>query len=185
MPFSFSRYDILLSLNGFAGFSFSTNSFIIALIAVAEHSPPASVETWLEKKYLNSTIPLGVCIYFWVVTRDIERQIATFQSYPEEKYVGGEGFEPGDTKCQLIIQQTGTTTQSLLDQYGINGITTIFSQEEIVLNSGKTATRLEVDTMGELLTLVVAEVNTRVIVLQCFGDRSQFDAIATTLRATE
>jgi len=25
-----------------------------ALIAVAEHSPPSSVDTWLEKKYLNS-----------------------------------------------------------------------------------------------------------------------------------
>ena len=138
------------------------------------------------KEYQDSVV--GVSVYIpenWLVIRDIERQIATFQSYPEEKYVGREEFEPGDTKCQLIIQPTGTTTQRRLDQYRSVGITTIFSEEEIVLSSGKTATRLEVDIMGDLLTLVVAEVKTRVIVFQCFGDCSEFDAIATTLRATE
>ena len=40
-------------------------------MAIEEHSPPASVDTWLEKKYLNSKIPFGVCIYFWVVTLEI------------------------------------------------------------------------------------------------------------------
>ena len=159
----------------------------IPTAAVLEPTPSLTFKPPVGFKVYQDSV-IGVSVYIpenWLVTRDIERQIANFQSYPEDKYVGGEGFEPGDTKCQLIPQGTGTTTQMRLDEYGFNGITTIFSKEEIVLNSGKTATRLEVDIMGELLTLVVAEVNTRTIVLQCFGDRSLFDAIVITLRATE
>ena len=44
---------ILLSLSGFLGFSAATSFLIIARIAVAEHSPPLSVLTWLEKKYFS------------------------------------------------------------------------------------------------------------------------------------
>jgi hypothetical protein len=58
IPFSFSNPAILLSLSGFTGLSLLTNSLINARIAVAEHSPPSAVETWLEKKYLNSKLML-------------------------------------------------------------------------------------------------------------------------------
>ena len=71
IPFPLIKDEILLSLNGFAEFSQLINSWINARIAVDEHSPPSCVDTWLEKKYLNSNIPFGVCIYFWVVTREI------------------------------------------------------------------------------------------------------------------
>src|SRR3546814_8421187 len=45
---------------------------ISARIAVEEASPPASVATWLPKKYFNSNIPCGVSMYLFVVTREIE-----------------------------------------------------------------------------------------------------------------
>lgn len=45
IPFSFNKSAILLSLSGFTGLSLLMSSFIKALIAVAEHSPPAAVET--------------------------------------------------------------------------------------------------------------------------------------------
>lgn len=45
IPFSFSKSDILLSLNGFTGLSLPINSLINALMAVDEHSPPPTVDT--------------------------------------------------------------------------------------------------------------------------------------------
>ena len=39
-------------------------AFSKALIAVAEQSPPAVGLALLEKKYLNSRVPRGVCMYF-------------------------------------------------------------------------------------------------------------------------
>ena len=71
IPDATSVLAILLSLKGFPGSSFAINLRIMARIAVAEHSPPSEVDTWLEKKYLNSKIPRGVWMYFCVVTRDI------------------------------------------------------------------------------------------------------------------
>ena len=71
IPCSSNSAVILLSLRGLRGFSASTSFLIRARIAVDEHSPPAAVLTWLEKKYLSSKIPRGVCIYLWVVTLEI------------------------------------------------------------------------------------------------------------------
>ena len=64
MPCSAKISAILLSLNGLAGISAATSFLINSRIAVDEHSPPFSVLTWLEKKYLSSNMPRGVCIYF-------------------------------------------------------------------------------------------------------------------------
>gem|GEM_PF-3777314 len=61
IPWSDSRVVSLLSLSGFAGFSAAINFFTSARIAVDEASPPPSVFTWLEKKYLSSKMPLGLC----------------------------------------------------------------------------------------------------------------------------
>ena len=36
-----------------------------------EAAPPASVATWLPKKYFSSKVPRGVAMYFCVVTREI------------------------------------------------------------------------------------------------------------------
>ena len=50
---------IWLSDSGFLAFSSATNCLISARIAVAEASPPASVATWLPKKYFSSNTPRG------------------------------------------------------------------------------------------------------------------------------
>lgn len=60
IPSATNVLAILLSDNGFVASSAAMNLRIMARIAVAEHSPPLAVETWLEKKYLNSKIPRGV-----------------------------------------------------------------------------------------------------------------------------
>ena len=60
IPSATSVLAILLSDNGFVASSAAMNFLIMARIAVAEHSPPLAVDTWLEKKYLNSKMPRGV-----------------------------------------------------------------------------------------------------------------------------
>ena len=52
-------------------FSDAINFLIIARIAVDEIVAPEDPLTWLEKKYFSSKTPLGVCMYFWVVIREI------------------------------------------------------------------------------------------------------------------
>jgi hypothetical protein len=54
MPWSARMSAIFLSDRGLFGFSAATSFLIRARIAVAEASPPVTVLTWLEKKYLNS-----------------------------------------------------------------------------------------------------------------------------------
>ncbi len=71
IPCSARMEAILLSLSGFCGCSAATSFLISALIAVDEQAPPKSVLTWLEKKYFNSKMPRGVCIYFRVVTLEM------------------------------------------------------------------------------------------------------------------
>ena len=60
IPSSTNVVAILLSDKGFVESSAAMNFRIMARIAVAEHSPPLAVETWLLKKYLNSNMPRGV-----------------------------------------------------------------------------------------------------------------------------
>src|SRR3569833_1609883 len=71
MPCSAFISAILLSEKGLFGSSAPINCLIKARIAVEDASPPASVATWLPKKYFNSNTPCGVSIYFCVVTREI------------------------------------------------------------------------------------------------------------------
>lgn len=64
IPCSAKISAILLSLNGLAGVSAATSFLISSLIAVEEQSPPFSVLTWLEKKYLSSNIHVVyACIF--------------------------------------------------------------------------------------------------------------------------
>ena len=51
--------------------SAATSCLISARIAVEEAAPPASVATWLPKKYLSSKVPRGVAMNFCVVTREM------------------------------------------------------------------------------------------------------------------
>jgi hypothetical protein len=129
----------------------------------------------------------GISIYLpesWVVTGIVPGEYAILQSYPEDKYVGGEAREPGDTKCDLSIRPPEVSLADALQALRSDPLATIISEQEIVLQSGEPGVRREVDSMGPSISLYT-EVNERTVVLTCFGDFTLFDEIATTLGATE
>jgi hypothetical protein len=106
------------------------------------------------------------------------------QSYPQDKYVGGGRRQPGDTKCDLTIHPLGTSVADVVPRNRSDPPVTIVSESEIVLRSGRTGKRFEVDSMGRSLSLIT-EVNERAVVLTCFGELAPFDEIAVTLGASE
>jgi hypothetical protein len=63
------------------------------------------------------------------------------RSYPADKYVGGEGFRPGDTKCDLTVHLPGTRATDVIQRIKSAPLTTIVSEEEIVLQSGNQTSR--------------------------------------------
>jgi heat shock protein HslJ len=137
------------------------------------------------KPYADSTA--GVSLFLpesWVVTAVDPGRWAIFQSYPEDKYVGGEPRQPGDTKCDLNIQPPGTNKAELLRQWKANPDTTIVSEEDVVLESGLVGIRLEAENRGRSLSMVI-DVHERALALTCFGDLTPFDDIAATLSASE
>jgi len=152
--------------------------------------PPPTDEPVFEppggfKEYRAESI--GVSIYIpesWVEHTVVEGEYAILQSYPKDKYVGGEGLEPGDTKCDLSLRPEGESRRTLIDQWKSNEMTTILSEEEILLGSGRPAIRVELDSRGRS-NVVITEIGGRVITLGWFGDFSDFDLIAGTLRAIE
>jgi heat shock protein HslJ len=120
----------------------------------------------------------------WLVTGIVDGQYAIFQSYPEDKYIGGEGLKPGDTKCDLNIRPEGIDMAGYLQQLEASPTVTVISEQEIRLQSGILGRRLEIDSMG-LSVLFVAELNHRTVVLSCFGDFTRVDEIAITLSAMD
>lgn len=142
--------------------------------------PPAGF-----KEYQDSMV--GVSVYIpesWLVTGIVEGQYAILQSYPEEKYVGGEILESGDTKCDLTIRPPDIDVTNHIQQLKSSSTVTIVSEAEIVLQSGQPGTRLEIDSMGRSISLVT-KINSRTVVLTCFGDFALFDEIAVTLKGSE
>ena len=129
----------------------------------------------------------GITIFLpedWIVTGIIEGDYAILQSYSEDKYIGGEMFEPGDTKCDLNIQAEGTRLEDLLVQWKNDESTTIEFEEELVLNSGLRATKLGINSMGQS-TVMITEINQWVVVFACFGNTDLFDEIAKTIDINE
>jgi hypothetical protein len=110
-------------------------------------------------------------------------------SYPEDKYVGGEGFKPGDTKCDLYIHPLGTSVADVVPRNRVDPPVAVVSEQEIVLRSGQLGRRFEVESMGRSLSLITtlqaATGNERVVVLTCLGELAPFDEIALTLGAGE
>jgi hypothetical protein len=138
--------------------------------------PPAGFKKYQDQK-------VGVSIYIpdsWVVTGIVDGQYAIFQSYPEDKYIGGEMFAPGDTN----IRPAGIDTFSYMQQLKSSPTVAIVSEAEITLHSGQKGTRLEIDSMGRSIAMIT-EINARVVSLTCFGDSAPFDDIAVTLSASE
>jgi hypothetical protein len=129
----------------------------------------------------------GVSLFLpdsWVVSFTDPGQWAILQSYPEDKYVGGEGLQPGDTKCDLNIRPPGTSAVDLIKEWKANPDTTIVSEEEILLESGMAGTRLETENMGLSLSMFI-DVHERAVVLTCFGDFASFDEIAGSLHESK
>jgi peptidyl-Lys metalloendopeptidase len=102
------------------------------------------------------------------------------QSYPQDKYIGGEGRDPGDTKCDLTVHPPEVSLEDLLQRIGSGPLSTIVSEQEVVLQSGQVGTRFEIDSLGRSLSMVT-EVNEQTVVLTCFGELAPFDQIALTL----
>lgn len=131
--------------------------------------------------------PTGISVYIpedWIVTGIIEGEYAILQSYPEDKYVGGERREDGDTKCDLNIRPEGERAEDMIVQWQSDPMTAIVSQEEFSFQTGGTGQRFVIDNLGRA-TVYLAEINQRVVLLACFGDFSRVDAIARTLNALE
>jgi len=151
-----------------------------------EIPPPSAFEPPAGFKQYQDSVT-GISVYVpesWVVTGIVPGQFAILQSYPEDKYIGGEALKPGDTKCDLTIRPPDVDVTSHIQGLKSDPSVTIVSEGEMVLQSGKPGTRLEVDSMGRSLSLVT-EVNERDVVLTCFGDLAPFDQIAVTLGAGE
>ena len=106
----------------------------------------------------------GISIYIpegWIVTGIIEGEYAILQSYPEDKYIGGEGREEGDTKCDLNIRPEGDRAEDLIAQWQSDAMTTIVSEEEFLFQSGLPGQRFVIDSMGRA-TVFITEINQRV-----------------------
>ena len=143
-------------------------------------APPADFKEYQDTE-------AGVSIYVpesWVVTGVILGEYAIFTSYPTDKYVGGEGFEPGDTKCDLAIRPEGVRSEELIQQWQSDSMSTIVSEESFSLQTGLMGQRFVIDSMGRA-TVFLTEINQRVVLLTCFGDFSPVDAIAATLNTLE
>lgn len=127
----------------------------------------------------------GISIFIpesWHVTGIIEGEYAILQSYPEDKYVGGEAREPGDAKCDLNIRPAGETEADIIQVWESNDQTAILSKTEISLGNGAPASRFVLNNMGRA-NVVLTRLDGRVVKLTCFGDFTMFDQIAATLRA--
>ena len=138
------------------------------------------------RRYVNG--PSGVSLWVpesWtVVEPGPHGGSPILQSYPQDKYVGGEPRQPGDTKCDLTIHPPGTSVADVVQRLRSSPRVTIVSEQEIALQSGRSGMRFEVESMGRSLSLIT-EINERAVVLTCFGELEPFDEIAVTLGASE
>lgn len=137
------------------------------------------------KKYQDSVV--GVSVFIpenWAVIEVDPGQLAYLQSYPEDKYIGGEPFQPGDTKCDIYIRPPGTSIAESIQEWKSGPFTTVISENEITLRNGQYGTRIELENMGHSVS-VFTEINKRVVVLACFGDLAHFDEISLTLGVQE
>jgi heat shock protein HslJ len=145
--------------------------------------PPAGFTQYVDPA---SGVSLWLPEGWTVVEPVVPGGAITLQSYPQDKYVGGEGFRPGDSKCDLIVHPPGVSVADLVQQTKSAPMNTILSEQEVTLNSGQTGTRIEVDSLGRSIALFAAlpaEGTGRAVTLACFGELAPFDEIAVTLHA--
>ena len=126
----------------------------------------------------------GVSLFIpdgWIVSFADPGRLAILQSYPEDKYVGGEGLQTDDTKCDLSFP-SDVRAADLLAQWKSDPNAAVISEQAVILASGQSSTRLEIENRGRSLSLIT-EVNNQTVTLVCFGEFAPFDDIAMTLHA--
>jgi proline iminopeptidase len=135
------------------------------------------------KEYRDSQT--GITIYIpeeWTIQNQsiVEGEYAIFSSYPPDKYIGGGARQPGDTKCDLNLNPSANSADDLIQQWETSAITTIVSEEDIVLNSGNSGIVFIIDSMGRSTTLAT-EIDNNLVTFTCWGESDLFDEIAVTL----
>jgi heat shock protein HslJ len=143
--------------------------------------PPAGFKRYVDT---GSGVSLWVPESWTVIEPGPHGGPTILMSYPQDKYVGGEGRKPGDTKCDLYIHPPDVSVTDAIQALRSDPLATILSEQEIVLQSGELGIKMEVESMGPSNSLF-AEVNQRTVVLTCFGELAPFDEIAGTLSASE
>jgi heat shock protein HslJ len=152
----------------------------------AEPPAPATLQAPVGFKAYQDAAT-GIAVYVpesWTVTGVSPGESAILQSYREDKYIGGEAREPGDSKCDLTILEPGVSVPDAIQRLRSDALSTIVSEQEIVLRSGEPGMRMEVESMGPSISMF-SEINKRTVVLTCLGELAPFDEIASTLGAAE
>ena len=144
------------------------------------YSPPEGFRDYSDElAKVTASLPES-----WVVTGIVEGGYAIFQSYPMDKYVGGEGFQPGDTKCDLNLQLESDNPEEILQQWTSDGLSEIVSRQDLILASGYPGLRIEMEGWGGSLTMFVV-LDGRLVSLTCYGAFEYFDQIAGSIRPLE
>jgi heat shock protein HslJ len=146
--------------------------------------PPASEPPAGFMRYVDAASGVSLVVPdSWTIIEPGPRGGTTIlTSYPEDKYVGGEARQPGDTKCDLTIHPRGVSVADIDPENNPQPMVTVVSKQEILLQTGRPGLRFEIESLGRSLSLMT-EINERAVVLTCFGELAPFDAIAVTLGA--
>ncbi|MEJ2411982.1 MAG: hypothetical protein P8Y34_03165, partial [Anaerolineales bacterium] len=124
-----------------------------------EPSPSPVPEFILPPGYQDYSDPsAGITISIpgsWYVTGIQEGQYAILQSYPEDKYIGGEPREEGDTKCDLNLAPDLSGPDDLKVAWENSNITTLLAEGALPLAGGGTAYRYEIDSLGRANLILV------------------------------
>src|SRR3989440_9924512 len=92
--------EMRASESGALASSAATSCLISARMAVEEAAPPASVATWLPKKYFSSKVPRGVAMNFCVVTREMVLSCRLSVSAISRSTSGRIATSPCSRKCR-------------------------------------------------------------------------------------
>src|SRR5689334_16489600 len=93
--------------SGASPFSSLTSFLILVRIAVDEVPDPSAPSTWLEKKYLSSKTPRGVCMYLPEVTREMVDSCMATASAMSFRIIGRMCSSPCSRKacCRSTIER--------------------------------------------------------------------------------
>ncbi|MFN8459718.1 MAG: hypothetical protein U0401_34570 [Anaerolineae bacterium] len=119
----------------------------------------------------------------WIVASSQPGQSAIFQSFPQTKYVGGEPFEPGNAKCDLLIYPAGAVLADELAKIKADTTIRIISEHPYTLKTGESGFVLNVSGFGGESVQLLTNRGERVVSLGCFGNLTPFEELAASLTA--